>query len=197
MQDDECFDLWCQQHDLTGVSIYFRLAPEHPYPAALDDCYAGLAWVVRHGAAYGIDGTKVGIGGASAGAGLAATKSLDPTLVRDHSADDARSLCFTGATLDAPLDVIGLPKAVLDVQASVLPLNLVVKLSAVAANGALTLITSGWVDLTTTAVAGQRAQMTVVLRATAFRVEAGARLRVAVSCADFPRIWPTPVPATL
>ena len=48
-----------------------------------------------------------------------------------------------------------------------------------------------------TAVAGQRAQVTVVLRATAFRVEAGERLRVAVSCADFPRIWPTPVPATL
>ena len=66
-----------------------------------------------------------------------------------------------------------------------------------AANGASTLITSEWVDLTTTTVAGQRAQMTVVLRATAFRVEAGERLRVAVSCADFPRIWPTPVPATL
>ena len=125
------------------------------------------------------------------------TTSLDPALVRDQSADDARSLCFTGEPLDAPLDVIGLPRVLLDVQASALPLNLVVKLSVVAPNGASTLITSGWADLTATAVAGQRAPVTVVLRATAFRLEAGERLRVAVCCADFPRIWPTPVAATL
>ena len=76
LQDDDRFDLWCQQQELVGVSIDYRLAPEHPYPAALDDCYAGLAWVVRHGAAFGIDGSKVGIGGASAGAGLAAGLAL-------------------------------------------------------------------------------------------------------------------------
>lgn len=48
------------------------------------------------------------------------TTSLDPALVRDQSADDARSLCFTGAPLDALLDVIGLSNAVLDLQAAAL-----------------------------------------------------------------------------
>jgi predicted acyl esterase len=125
------------------------------------------------------------------------TTSIDPTLPHDQAADDARSLCFTTAPLQAPMELIGNAEAMLEVAASALPLNLVVKLSAVAPNGRSVLITTGWADLSAHAKAGERTRVTVPLRATAYRLLPGERLRLAVSCADFPRIWPTPVPATL
>src|SRR5262245_44702781 len=125
------------------------------------------------------------------------TTALDPSLPRDHSADDARSLCFTSAPLTEPLELIGHPAALLEVSASDLPLNLVVKLSAVAPNGRSTLITTGWRDLTPLTRPGARIQVEVPLRATAYRLAPGQRLRVAIASADFPRLWPTPKPATL
>jgi predicted acyl esterase len=125
------------------------------------------------------------------------TTAIDPALPHDQSGDDARSLCFTTAPLRAPMELIGAPEAMLEVAASALPLNLVVKLSAVAPNGRSVLITSGWVDLAGQARPGERARVAVPLRATAYRLLPGERLRVAVSCADFPRVWPTPVPAVL
>ena len=125
------------------------------------------------------------------------TTAIDPTLPHDQSGDDARSLCFTTAPLTAAMELIGTPEATLEVAASALPLNIVVKLSAVAPNGRSVLITTGWADLSAHAKAGERARVIVPLRAAAYRLLPGERLRVAVSCADFPRIWPTPVPATL
>lgn len=125
------------------------------------------------------------------------TTALEPTPMRDHAADDARSMCFTGPPLAQPIELIGVVEATLEVAATALPLNLVVKLSSVAANGRSTLITCGWLDLTAIAKPDESLCVTLPLRATAFRLEAGERLRLAVSCADFPRIWPTPVPATL
>ncbi len=125
------------------------------------------------------------------------TTALDPSLPRDHSADDARSLCFTTAPLDAPLELIGNPEATIDVTVSALPLNLVAKLSAIAPNGRSTLITSGWIDLAAQTSPGQRTIVTIPLRATAYRLLPGERLRLAIACADFPRVWPTPIPATI
>ena len=54
------------------VSIEYRLAPEHKFPAAPRDCYSALQWVVDHGADFGWDSTRVAIGGDSAGGNLAA-----------------------------------------------------------------------------------------------------------------------------
>jgi acetyl esterase/lipase len=80
-QDDP---LMCRLVESTGcaaVSVDWRHAPEHPYPAAIEDCYEGLLWTARHAAVLGVDADRLVVGGASSGGGLAAGLAL---LARDR-----------------------------------------------------------------------------------------------------------------
>ncbi|MGQ4512988.1 alpha/beta hydrolase fold domain-containing protein [Streptomyces sp. DW26H14] len=72
---------WLLRHDAVGVSVGYRLAPEHPDPTPVEDCYAGLVWTAEHAGELGIAPDRLVIAGSSAGGGLAAGTAL---LARDR-----------------------------------------------------------------------------------------------------------------
>ncbi|MEU1183164.1 alpha/beta hydrolase [Streptomyces sp. NPDC005820] len=73
---------WAEELGLVVVSVDYRLAPEHPHPAPVEDCYAGLLWTAEHAKEIGGDPDRVVLAGGSAGGGLAAAVAL---LARDRN----------------------------------------------------------------------------------------------------------------
>ncbi|MEV5788921.1 alpha/beta hydrolase [Streptomyces sp. NPDC052192] len=67
---------WATELDAIVVSVEYRLAPEHPYPAGVEDVYAGLLWTAGHVAEFGGDPERIVVAGASAGGGLTAALAL-------------------------------------------------------------------------------------------------------------------------
>ncbi len=80
--------VYCSTLDAVIVSVEYRLAPENPFPAGLNDCYAALQWLADHARELGVDPDRIAVGGASAGGGLAAATAL---MARDRGGP---ALCF-------------------------------------------------------------------------------------------------------
>ncbi|MEU2775413.1 alpha/beta hydrolase [Streptomyces sp. NPDC007162] len=72
---------WASELGAVVVSVEYRLAPEHPHPAPVEDVYAGLLWTAEHAPEFGGDPERIVIAGASAGGGLTAALAL---LLRDR-----------------------------------------------------------------------------------------------------------------
>jgi acetyl esterase len=95
----ETHDSLCRQlaHRSGGavLALDYRLAPEHPFPASVDDTWAALRWLSAEGASIGVDGSRLAVGGDSAGGTLAAVGAL---MARDAGLALALQLLITPGT---------------------------------------------------------------------------------------------------
>lgn len=81
-QDDALATTFARELGVTVVAPAYRLAPEHPFPAAIDDLYAALRWLHRDAGSLNVRADRIAVAGASAGGGLAAGLTL---LARDRA----------------------------------------------------------------------------------------------------------------
>ncbi|MEV6848827.1 alpha/beta hydrolase [Actinoplanes sp. NPDC051411] len=93
----------CRDAGCVVVAVEYRLAPEHPFPAPVEDCYAALRWAVEHAREIGADPAVVSIGGVSAGANLAAAVAL---LARDRGGPALCLQVLEVPPLDLTLDTM-------------------------------------------------------------------------------------------
>ena len=87
------------------ASVGYRLAPEHPFPDALQDCEAALRWLADHADALGIDPDRLAVGGDSAGGNLAAATTL---LLRQHGGPALRHQLLVYPNTDRRADTASL-----------------------------------------------------------------------------------------
>jgi len=87
------------------VSVEYRLAPEHRFPAAVHDCYAATCWVAEHAAELGVDPARLAVGGDSAGGNLSAVVAL---LARDRGGPRLRHQLLVYPNTDQRADTASL-----------------------------------------------------------------------------------------
>ncbi|MEE1930098.1 alpha/beta hydrolase [Streptomyces sp. TRM 70351] len=97
--------LLCRELAALVVSVDYRLAPEHPHPAPLEDCYAGLRWLAADAGGLGVRPDRIALWGDSAGGGLAAALTL---LARDRGGP---AVCFQHLCSPALDDRLETPSA--------------------------------------------------------------------------------------
>lgn len=95
--DHESAVALCERSGAVLVSVDYRLAPEHPAPAAIEDCYATLLWMHAHADELGIDADRIALYGGSAGGGLAIATAL---VARDRSGPSIRFVMAPYPMLD-------------------------------------------------------------------------------------------------
>jgi len=130
---------------------------------------------------------------------------LGPELPGDQRADDAKSACFDGAALEAPLDIVGSPVIRLKLAADRRRAMVAVRLCDVQPDGASTRVTYGVLNLCQRnshefpedVVSGETMEIAFKLDDIAYRVAAGNRLRVSISSTYWPLVWPSPEEVTL
>lgn len=98
--DNLCRSL-ARQSEAVVVSVAYRLAPEHKFPAAPLDCYAATCWLVEQAAEFGFDGSRLAVAGDSAGGNLALAVSQ---LAAQHKGPKVSYQCLFYPVTDAGCD---------------------------------------------------------------------------------------------
>jgi len=102
---------WAMNHRCVVVSVDYRLAPEHPFPAAPEDCHAALLWVAENASAIGGDIDRLVVTGASAGGALAGALTM---MVRDRGGPTIRYQALMIPVTDDRLRTPSMAQAGLD-----------------------------------------------------------------------------------
>lgn len=125
-------------------------------------------------------------------------------LPADQRAEEAYSAVFTGPMLTEPLEILGRPRVMLRVDSAAEVITFAARLCEVAPDGSSALVTKGVLNAThrdshsdpAPLVPGEPYDLTIELDATSWRFAPGHRLRLSISNADFPNMWPAPTLAT-